>query len=103
MEFKSKWGAVLGSGSKRDVVLRGIMAVIKAEAKYKGFSGTPHQISTMIRAAGVNVSTSYVYSQLQPNNAYPFPLEAILIACEGYGIPLEKIFSAEVLAGIEGK
>ena len=96
---QSKWHLLIHS-PERVMVLTAIINRIRIEAERKGLSSSNIQFTKLLNAQGVNVSRSYFYCQMKDHNTHPFPVEAIIAICKGYGIPLDTIFNPELFTDL---
>lgn len=96
-ERYGKWTPLV-TGKERKELLEAIMQRIKAIARSKGLPDSYLQMGKFLQAQGVPVSRQYIYSQMREANNWPFPLEALIAICKGYGIPLSVIFNPELFA-----
>lgn len=93
----SKWAAAL-EDPERDRLLNAILYKIERIATAKGLPASRLRMAKIIQAHGVNVGNSYIYNQFSKFNCYPFPIEAIILICKGYSIPLSEVFSADLFS-----
>lgn len=91
----SKWAVALDL-EERDEFIRAIFNRITNILAKRGIKATKVDYYNVINAAGVPISPSYLYNVHLPTNCYPFPIEAIILICKGYSIPLSEVFSADL-------
>lgn len=91
----AKWAAALDL-PERNELTAAIFSRITSILASRGIKATKIDFCNVINAQGVPISKAYLYNVNLPTNCYPFPIEAIILICKGYSIPLSEVFHPDL-------